>query len=116
MADSKRAKSKAAATAGDATGASKWQKALDPTAEWEKVRPCFRASLREYVCLPALSRRLQTELHEVVYWLRQVLGVLCGVVWGVIPLTGYVGNLAYAPTDPRAFFPSSWLVGHCAAC
>jgi hypothetical protein len=37
MADSKRAKSKAAATASDATGASKWQKALDPTAEWEKV-------------------------------------------------------------------------------
>lgn len=54
---------------------------------------------------------LQTELHEVVYWLRQVLGVLCGVVWGVIPLTGYVGNLAYAPADPRAFFPSPYLVG-----
>lgn len=81
MADSKRAKSKAAATASDATGASKWQKALDPTAEWEK-----------------------TELHEVVYWLRQVLGVLCGVVWGVIPLTGYVGNLAFLGLSGLALF------------
>lgn len=67
-----------------------------------------RLPLHEYVCLLLLVG-LQTELHEVVYWLRQVLGVLCGVVWGVIPLTGYVGNLAYAPTDPASFFPSSWL-------
>ena len=58
------------------------------------------------MCLyPRCLVGLQTELHEVVYWLRQVLGVLCGVVWGVIPLTGYVGNLAYAPTRELSSLP-----------
>ena len=41
----------------------------------------------------------------MVYWLRQVLGVLCGVVWGVIPLTGYVGNLAYANRSELSSLP-----------
>jgi len=31
------------------------------------------------------------EFLDVVYWLRQVLGLLIGVVWAVIPVKGLVG-------------------------
>ena len=28
------------------------------------------------------------ELYDVVYWIRQVLAVVIGIAWGIIPLTG----------------------------
>jgi hypothetical protein len=61
--------------------ASKWHRALDPTTQWDKA-----------------------ELHEVVYWVRQVLAVVCGLLWGFIPLTGYVGNLTYLGLSGLALF------------
>jgi len=63
---------------------SAWQRALDPSTLWDKA-----------------------ELHEVVFWVRQVLAVVCGLVWGLLPLTGYVGNLAYLALSglgPFVFF------------
>ena len=34
---------------------------------------------------------MQDEFLDVLYWLRQVLCLVLGLVWGVIPLHGYVG-------------------------
>lgn len=31
------------------------------------------------------------EFLDVIYWMRQVLGIALGLIWGVIPLTGIVG-------------------------
>ncbi|XP_046334965.2 respirasome Complex Assembly Factor 1-like [Haliotis rufescens] len=31
------------------------------------------------------------EFLDVVYWLRQILGVVIGLIWGLIPLKGLVG-------------------------
>jgi len=32
---------------------------------------------------------------DVVYWLRQIIGLVVGVVWGVVPLKGILGILLY---------------------
>ena len=32
---------------------------------------------------------------DVVYWLRQIIGLIVGVVWGVVPLKGILGILLY---------------------
>jgi len=31
------------------------------------------------------------ELFEVVYWLRQIFGLVLGLVWGIAAMTGLVG-------------------------
>ncbi len=33
------------------------------------------------------------EIFDYIYWLRQLAGLLCGVLWGLLPLTGFIGNL-----------------------
>ncbi len=33
------------------------------------------------------------DLHEVIYWLRQILSLLIGVTWGVLGITGFGGCL-----------------------
>jgi hypothetical protein len=35
------------------------------------------------------------EFLDVVYWLRQIIGVLIGVVWGIVPLKGILGILLF---------------------
>jgi len=35
------------------------------------------------------------DLTEVVHWLRQIVAVICGVIWGIIPLKGFVGIASY---------------------
>lgn len=30
---------------------------------------------------------------EVLYWLRQVVAIALGIVWAVVPLTGFMGNV-----------------------
>jgi len=37
----------------------------------------------------------KSELEEVVHWARQIFAVLCGIVWGVVPLKGAVGLLGF---------------------
>ena len=36
------------------------------------------------------SFRLQDEFLDVVYWSRQVVGILIGILWGILPLKGFV--------------------------
>jgi len=31
------------------------------------------------------------EVLDVIYWWRQLLGLLLGLVWGILPLTGLIG-------------------------
>lgn len=35
----------------------------------------------------------QEEFLDVIYWMRQLLSIVLGVVWGIIPLQGFVGIL-----------------------
>nr|XP_029151025.1 uncharacterized protein RAB5IF homolog isoform X1 [Arachis hypogaea] len=44
---------------------SKFAKLLDPEASWDK-----------------------DQMGEVLHWIRQVLGLVCGLLWGVFPLVG----------------------------
>ncbi len=34
-------------------------------------------------------------LQLVVHWIRQVLALLCGVIWGLSPLSGFIGLARY---------------------
>ncbi|CAG5089159.1 Similar to RAB5IF: Respirasome Complex Assembly Factor 1 (Homo sapiens) [Cotesia congregata] len=36
------------------------------------------------------------EFLDVIYWSRQVIGIILGIVWGLIPLKGFVA-LALSP-------------------
>ncbi|KAK6632784.1 hypothetical protein RUM43_013555 [Polyplax serrata] len=36
------------------------------------------------------------EFLDVIYWSRQVIGILVGIVWGLIPLKGFVALLLFA--------------------
>lgn len=40
------------------------------------------------ICLYSLS---QDEFLDVIYWLRQIIAVILGVIWGVAPLKGFLG-------------------------
>uniref|UniRef100_A0A8C8SIK0 RAB5 interacting factor n=1 Tax=Pelusios castaneus TaxID=367368 RepID=A0A8C8SIK0_9SAUR len=31
------------------------------------------------------------EFLDVIYWFRQIIAVILGVIWGVVPLKGFVG-------------------------
>lgn len=39
---------------------------------------------------------LDTEIFlDWIYWSRQIVGLLFGLIWGVIPLTGLIGLIAF---------------------
>ncbi|KAG8446229.1 hypothetical protein GDO86_013902 [Hymenochirus boettgeri] len=31
------------------------------------------------------------EFLDVIYWFRQILAIILGVIWGIIPLKGFIG-------------------------
>lgn len=33
----------------------------------------------------------QDEFLDVIYWFRQIIAVILGVIWGIVPLKGFVG-------------------------
>lgn len=35
------------------------------------------------------------EFLDVIYWSRQVIGILVGIAWGLIPLKGFLGLLLF---------------------
>ncbi|CAI7777017.1 unnamed protein product [Closterium sp. NIES-54] len=37
----------------------------------------------------------QDAFKDVLYWMRQVLAVLFGVVWGITPITGGIGIIGF---------------------
>ncbi|XP_060792691.1 uncharacterized protein RAB5IF [Neoarius graeffei] len=48
---------------------STWSKALSGRAVWED----------------------KDEFLDVVYWFRQIIAIILGVIWGVVPLKGFLG-------------------------
>ncbi|KAH0460741.1 hypothetical protein IEQ34_008316 [Dendrobium chrysotoxum] len=50
----------------------KLAKLLDPEASWDK-----------------------DQLGDVLHWIRQVAGLMCGLIWGAIPLVGAVWILVF---------------------
>jgi len=36
------------------------------------------------------------EFLDVIYWGRQILGILLGLVWGLLPLKGFLGLVLFA--------------------
>lgn len=40
--------------------------------------------------------RAQDELLDTVYWMRQLIALLCGIIWGGIPLKGLPAFLGWA--------------------
>ncbi|KAM4622620.1 GEL complex subunit OPTI [Discoglossus pictus] len=48
---------------------SPWTKALRSDATWED----------------------KDEFLDVIYWIRQILAIILGVIWGIVPLKGFVG-------------------------
>lgn len=35
------------------------------------------------------------EFLDVIYWLRQILGVIIGLIWGFAPLKGFIGLILF---------------------
>eukprot|EP00455_Lapot_gusevi_P010964 TRINITY_DN1502_c0_g1_i2.p1 TRINITY_DN1502_c0_g1~~TRINITY_DN1502_c0_g1_i2.p1 ORF type:complete len:121 (+),score=26.39 TRINITY_DN1502_c0_g1_i2:70-432(+) len=66
-------KTKGAKKSSSEEGGQKWKKALRRNIDWEK-----------------------NDLLEVIHWVRQLVALVCGFVWGVIPITGFVGLLGFA--------------------
>ena len=33
----------------------------------------------------------QDEFLDVIYWIRQIIAIILGVIWGVAPLKGFLG-------------------------
>uniref|UniRef100_A0A8C6WMI3 RAB5 interacting factor n=1 Tax=Neogobius melanostomus TaxID=47308 RepID=A0A8C6WMI3_9GOBI len=48
---------------------STWTKALNSSAVWEE----------------------KDEFLDVVYWFRQIIAIILGVIWGIAPLKGFLG-------------------------
>jgi len=49
------------------------------------------ASVWTKACTSGSTWEDKDEFLDVIYWMRQVLGLALGLVWGLIPLTGVVG-------------------------
>uniref|UniRef100_A0A8D0BAD4 RAB5 interacting factor n=1 Tax=Salvator merianae TaxID=96440 RepID=A0A8D0BAD4_SALMN len=71
----------------------------------EKILPALRSleaqnddCTENILCLPSFTGFLApfflTDLDEfldVIYWFRQIIAVFLGVIWGIVPLKGFVG-------------------------
>lgn len=53
---------------------------LSSGTSFDRVRCCF---------LPFFFK-FQDEFLDVVYWSRQVLGIIIGIFWGIFPLKGLI--------------------------
>lgn len=50
------------------------------------------SSLKELTYVyPFLLLTLQDEFLDVIYWIRQIIALILGVIWGVAPLKGFLG-------------------------
>ncbi|XP_039969737.1 respirasome Complex Assembly Factor 1-like [Bactrocera tryoni] len=38
----------------------------------------------------------EDEFLDVIYWARQIFGILLGIVWGIVPLKGFLGLVLFA--------------------
>eukprot|EP00274_Cyanoptyche_gloeocystis_P002465 CAMPEP_0196652302 /NCGR_PEP_ID=MMETSP1086-20130531/1534_1 /TAXON_ID=77921 /ORGANISM="Cyanoptyche gloeocystis , Strain SAG4.97" /LENGTH=123 /DNA_ID=CAMNT_0041982763 /DNA_START=33 /DNA_END=404 /DNA_ORIENTATION=- len=59
----------------------KWRKALTRNSEWEK-----------------------NDLADAVGWFRQILALMCGLIWGIIPIKGAIGILSFLGVNVASTF------------
>eukprot|EP01119_Soliformovum_irregulare_P003556 TRINITY_DN1422_c0_g1_i1.p1 TRINITY_DN1422_c0_g1~~TRINITY_DN1422_c0_g1_i1.p1 ORF type:complete len:118 (+),score=26.40 TRINITY_DN1422_c0_g1_i1:57-410(+) len=55
----------------------------------------------------ALAKDVEWEkddLFNVVHWVRQIVAVILGLVWGIIPLQGIVGVMSFLLLNPTIMF------------
>lgn len=43
------------------------------------------------LCLMHFFTPPQDEFLDVVYWFRQIIAIILGLIWGVVPLKGFLG-------------------------
>ncbi|XP_005102636.1 respirasome Complex Assembly Factor 1 [Aplysia californica] len=48
-------------------------------------------SLLSKAVTPEFAWSDKDEFLDVIYWMRQILGVVLGLAWGIIPLKGFLG-------------------------
>ncbi|KAL5709571.1 hypothetical protein ACHQM5_020246 [Ranunculus cassubicifolius] len=72
MVQSKSVKSKQKQEQNDDVSPFSWSKILDPEASWDK-----------------------DQLGDVLHWIRQGVGLICGLIWGAIPVTGALWIVAF---------------------
>lgn len=53
---------------------------------------------------PASFRWNQDDLLDTIHWLRQAVSFLIGFVWGAVPVTGWVGFVAFMAIGALAIF------------
>ncbi|KAL5021985.1 hypothetical protein ScPMuIL_001140 [Solemya velum] len=63
----------------------------------EKVVPngSIETSLLSKAFTPESNWTDKDEFLDVIYWFRQILGVVLGIVWGILPLKGFLGLLLF---------------------
>ncbi|EFA00303.1 GEL complex subunit OPTI [Tribolium castaneum] len=44
------------------------------------------------------------EFLDVIYWARQAIGLILGVVWGLIPLKGFLGLLLFVIVNAAVIY------------
>lgn len=87
-------------------GESPWKRAFVANAEWpDKVRLCTRELYHETFSLFVYENvhknvfnhilNFQEEFLDVIYWMRQAMGIILGLFWGLLPLKGFLGLLLY---------------------
>ncbi|GAB1599097.1 uncharacterized protein RAB5IF homolog [Argonauta hians] len=54
----------------------------------------FRSTLSK-IFTPEATWPDKDEFLDVIYWMRQILGIFLGLIWGVIPLKGIFGILIF---------------------
>mmetsp|Transcript_34610 Transcript_34610/g.80941 ORF Transcript_34610/g.80941 Transcript_34610/m.80941 type:complete len:121 (-) Transcript_34610:68-430(-) len=78
----------------------------------KKERPAEKLPLE---ILAKVTRRdedwQKSEILEAVHWFRQFQGLVLGILFGLIPIEGYVGNVAFLIVNSvlPLIFVTSWL-------
>lgn len=57
---------------------------------------CLDKTLNSILHLPCLPcSYFQDDLLDVIYWMRQIIAVINGICWGIIPLEGLAGLITF---------------------
>ncbi|XP_072947321.1 GEL complex subunit OPTI [Epargyreus clarus] len=44
------------------------------------------------------------EFLDVIYWMRQAMGIILGLLWGVLPLKGFLGLLLFVTVNAAVIY------------
>ncbi|XP_014216141.1 uncharacterized protein C20orf24 homolog [Copidosoma floridanum] len=44
------------------------------------------------------------EFLDVIYWARQIIGIIVGIAWGLIPLKGFLGLLLFVLVNAGSLY------------